>query len=204
MLIPLLAYVEKSNKISIYTYYFLLLFITQTAFPYLFHLFGDKIIFIYKLEIGYIIYIFAGYIIHCHKFYFFSKLIIFLFGIIAFFIHLFGTQILTLKYNKIIKLHKGYLNLPCIIYSCALFLFIKEYNYLLFAIVNKKFINKIGSLTIGPFFIHNVVIESINKFSIIKNLINFNLLFHSFIIFSICIYLSLIIKKIPILKILIP
>ena len=197
-MIPLLAYIEKSKKLRIYIYYFFLLFITQTAFPYLLHLFGGKIIFIYNLDIGYLIYIFAGYIIHNHTFSTFSKLIIFIFGIISFFIHLIGTQTLTFKYNKIIKLHKGYLNLPCIIYSCALFLFIKEFNYLLFSIINKKFINKIGSLTLGPFFIHNAIIESVNKSIKLRSIISFNLLFHSFIIFSICIFLTIIIKKIPI------
>lgn len=204
MMIPLLAYIEKSKKLRIYIYYFFLLFITQTAFPYLLHLFGGKIIFIYNLDIGYLIYIFAGYIIHNHTFSTFSKLIIFIFGIISFFIHLIGTQTLTFKYNKIIKLHKGYLNLPCIIYSCALFLFIKEFNYLLFSIINKKFINKIGSLTLGPFFIHNAIIESVNKSIKLRSIISFNLLFHSFIIFSICIFLTIIIKKIPILNILVP
>ena len=115
-----------------------------------------------------------------------------------------GTKILVFKYNKIIRLHKGYLNLPSILYSCALFLFIKEYSYFIFKFVNRDFINIIGSLTIGPFFMHLTVKETIEKSINFQKLISFNLLFHSFIVFSICIFISAIMKKIPIIKMLVP
>ena len=203
-LIPLLAYVEKSNKMKIYTYYFLLLLFIQSIIPYLISLLGNKIVWIYNLHIGYLIYIFAGYIIHNYNFSKLSKIIIYLLGISSFFIHLIGTKVLTFKYNRIIVLHKGYLNLPCVIYSCALFLFIKEYSCLITKIVNKKYINKIGSLTLGPFFIHLTLIETISKFPKFANVIKFNLLFNSLIIFLLCIIISLIKKKIPLFKILVP
>ena len=120
MLIPLLVYVEKNNKIKIYTYYFFILLITQAAIPYILQLCGNKIIFIYKVNIGYLIYAFAGYIIHNQHFSNKIKIIIYILGILSFFIHLIGTQILYFKYKKIKRIHKGYLNLPSILYSCAL------------------------------------------------------------------------------------
>ena len=43
MLIPLLSFVEKENKMRIYTYYFFLLLLTQSFVPYLFSLFGNKL-----------------------------------------------------------------------------------------------------------------------------------------------------------------
>ena len=69
MLIPLVAFVEKSNKIRIYSYYFFLLLITQAMIPYLIVIFKKNMIWIYKLNVGYLIYIFAGYIIHKSHFY---------------------------------------------------------------------------------------------------------------------------------------
>ena len=97
MLIPLLVYVEKNNKIKIYTYYFFILLITQAAIPYILQLCGNKIIFIYKVNIGYLIYAFAGYIIHNQHFSNKIKIIIYILGILSFFIHLIGTQILNIK-----------------------------------------------------------------------------------------------------------
>lgn len=200
MLIPLLSFVEKKNKIRIYTYYFFLLLLTQSFIPYSFSLLGNKLVWVYKLKIGYLIYIFAGYIIHNYPFSKLSKVIIYIIGIFSFFVHLIGTKILTFRYRTINKLQKGYLNLPCIFHSCSFFLFIKEYSYLVTKIIHKKYINEIGSLTLGPFFMHLTVNETIYKFSKFKKLIDFNLLFHSSVIFSICLILSYILKKIPIIS----
>ena len=204
MLIPLLAFVEKSNKIRIYTYYFILLLITQTFIPYLIRLLKMKIVWIYNLKVGYLIYIFAGYIIHNHKFSKFTKIMIYISGILSFLIHLIGTKVLTFRHKKIKKLHKGYLNLPCIFHSCSFFLFVKENCYLITNLINKKYINKIGSLTLGPFFMHLTVNETFSKFPKFKKLIKFNLLLYSFITFSISIFISYILKKIPLLKIIVP
>ena len=204
MLIPLLAFVEKSNKIMIYSYYFFLLLITQSFIPYLISLFGNKIIWIYRLNIGYLIYIFAGYIIHNNTFSQITRIIIYLLGICAFFVDLIGTKILTYKHKRIILVHKGYLNLPCILYSCAILLFIKEHSNLILMLINQKYIIKIGSLTLGPFFMHLALKETLILFPKLDRLINFNVLLNSLFIFSICIILSALLKKIPLIKILVP
>ena len=204
MLIPLLAYEEKKNRQKIYIYYFFFLLITQTIIPYLISLFGKKIVYIYKLDIGYLFYIFAGNIIHETKLSNKIIIIIYLLGVSSFIIQLIGTKTLSFKYKKIITLHKGYLNLPCIIYSCSLFLFLKENYHLFFSKLSIKYINKIGSLTLGPFFMHLPIQETIEKFTYFNKILSFHLLFKSFAIFSISIALSLLLKRINILNFLIP
>ena len=204
MLVPLVAFIEKSNKIRIYIYYFFILLVTQSIIPYIITLFGNKIIWIYNLNIGYLIYIFAGYIIHNYIFSKFTKVIIYFLGISSFFVDLIGTHVLTFKYKKIIIIHKGYLNLPCILYSCSLFLFLKEYCYLILKIINEKYINKLGSLTLGPFFMHLAIRETFHKFIKFNNLIGFNLIFRSLLLFLLCIFFSYVLKKIPLVKILVP
>lgn len=164
MIIPLPAYVDKSKKIKIYSYCFIVLIITQSLIPYIKNILCPNLAWVYSFNPGYIIYIFPGYIIQNYKFHKKIKLIIYIFGFVALMIHIFGTQILTLRYKTIIQLHKGYFNIPCIIYSCSTFLFIKEYSHYITKIVNKKYINKIGVLTIGPFFIHLPMIDTIIKY----------------------------------------
>ena len=205
MIIPLLAYVQKSEKVKIYSYCFITLLITQTICPYLIKLFEPRLKWIYYINVGYIIYIFAGYIIQNYKFKKIWKIIIYFLGICSLLVHMIGTKILTLKYRKINLLHKGYLNLPCIIYSCAAFLFIKEYTYLLFKIIDRKKINKIGSLTIGPFFMHLPIIDTCKKYY--KSINYFGLqfrLFGGFLICLFCLIITFYLKKIPIIKYLVP
>ena len=96
------------------------------------------------------------------------------------------------------------MNLPCIIYSCSLFLFLKENYHLFFSKLSIKYINKIGSLTLGPFFMHLPIKETIEKFTYFNKILSFHLLFKSFAIFSISIALSLLLKRINILNFLIP
>jgi surface polysaccharide O-acyltransferase-like enzyme len=164
MFIPLIAYVEKNKKIKIYSYCFFSLLITQIIIPYLIKLYKPKMVWVYQINIDKVIYIFPGYIIQNYNFSNSIKLKIYIFGIIGFFIHFYGTQILTLKYGKIILLHKGYENFPCVIYSCSLFLLIKENSHLLFRITNKNYINKIGTLTFGPFFLHLPIKDAYDKY----------------------------------------
>ena len=104
-----------------------------------------------------------GYIIHNYIFSKIFKSLIYYSGIIGLLIHMLGTQFLTLKHKQIIKLQKGYLNLPCFLYSSSLFLFIKDFSILIFKYVNKQNINKVGSLAIGPFFLHIPLIETYHK-----------------------------------------
>ena len=75
-----------------------------------------------------------------------------------------GTEILTLRYKKINLMHKGYDNFPCVLYSCSVFLFIKENVYLIFKKINIIYIYKIGSLTIGPFFLHLPLMQTFDKY----------------------------------------
>ena len=204
MMIPLLAYVEKAKKIKVYSYSFITLLITQALIPYFISLFEPRLLWVYKIKIGYIIYIFAGYIIENYRFEMKRKLLIYLLGFSSLLVHIIGTKILTIRYRRIIKLHKGYLNLPCIIYSCSLFLLLKEYNYLLLKIINRKIINKIGTLTIGPFFMHLPIIDVCKKYFKINVFGLTYRLFGGFLICLICLILTFILKNIPLIKHIVP
>ena len=204
MFIPLVAYIEKLNKIKIYSYCFIILLVTQSLIPYIINVFHLPLVWIYKRNIEYIIYIFPGYIIQNYKFPILYRYIIYILGISGLLIHIFGTQILTLRYRRINLMHKGYFNIPCILYSCSIFLFIKENAYLLLKIINRKYINKIGSLTIGPFFLHLPLIDTFHKYMKIDPY-SFNYRLYGGIFFcTICLIITAILKKIPLFNYILP
>ena len=47
-------------------------------------------------------------------------------GIAGLLIHIIGTQILSIKAGEIVSVYKGYTNLPCVLYSVAVFVFLKD------------------------------------------------------------------------------
>ena len=196
MIIPLLAYVEKQKKIKIYSYCFCTLLITQSLIPYLINIFKLNISWPYKIEVGYIIYIFSGYIIQNHRLQKSINIFIYIIGFFAFLIQLIGCHILTYRHNKINFFHTGFLKLPTILYCNSLFLFIKEYYYLLTKIVTNNVIKKLGSLTIGPFFLHYPVINFFQKYPKIIFGIKLFTFYGGTFICIICFILTYILKKI--------
>lgn len=204
MIIPLIAFVEKTQKLKIYSYCFLTLLITQIIIPYLIKVYKSKMVWVYNIKVDKVIYIFAGYIIQNYNFSHSKKLKIYILGIMCFFIHFYGTQILTIKYGKVIRLHKGYKNLPCVIYSCSLFLLIKENYYLLSRIINKNYINKIGTLTFGPFFLHMIIKKTYDKYFKPNRLSLIYRLFGGIANFFVGLILTYILKKMPFGNFLVP
>ena len=158
----------------------------------------------YDFNSGYIVYIFAGFIIQNYNLNTKFKYLLYIFGIIGLFLRLIISHHLTIKYKIPDRTQINYLNLPIVIYSCSVFLFIKENSEYLFKIINQKYINKIGSLSMGPFFLHYMIIWALPHF-FKYNVFGFNYRFFGFLIISfICFILTSIIKKIPILKYLTP
>ena len=204
MIIPLIAYVDKSKKIKIYSYCFIILLISQVLIPYLIILFEPQLFWPYRIDVNMIIYIFAGYIIQNYKYSHIQKKIIYILGVFGLVIHIYGTQILTIKYRRISSLHKGYLNFPCIIYSCSSFLFIKENSHFLFKLINRKYINKIGALTLGPFFLHLPIKDAYDKYFQPNHFTLTYRFFGGIVLFIICLILTIIIRQIPFGKYLIP
>jgi len=175
MIIPLLAYVKKEDKIYIYSYGFFIILINKGIIPYLIDIFNIRFIWPYKIKAtGYILYIFSGYIIENHKFSRISKKIIYIIGFSFILVQIIGTYILTYKYQGINLTHTGFLKLPTILYSNAFFLFIKDNYYIFSRIFNKNLINKLGTLTIGPFFLHMPLMDFFKKFPIL--ILNIDLL----------------------------
>ena len=205
MIIPLIAYVDKSNKMKIYFYCFLVLFINQSFIPYLIKCFlPNKIVWPYNYNTGYIIYIFIGYIIHNYRINYIFKILIYLFGVLGLLLRLIISHLLTMKNRMPDRTEINYVNLPIVIYSCSVFLFIKEYSTFFFKIINSNFINRVGALSMGPFFLHYMIIWSLphlidyNKYSFTYRF------FGAFIISFVCYIITFLIKKIPIIKYLTP
>ena len=205
MIIPLISTVEAVKKIKIYFYCFIVLFINQSLIPYLINSFKPTLKYWpYNYNFGYIIYLFAGYIIQNYKFKSLYKFLIYIFGIIAVITRIKLAHYKTMKNKKVDSTQLGYVNLPCVIYSCSIFLFIKEYSFLFFKIINIKYINKIATLSMGPFFLHYLVIWTFQYFFKFNEYSFAYRFYGAFIISFICFIITSIFKKIPLIKHLTP
>lgn len=206
MSIPLLASVGKEYRKFIFSYLAIIGFCVNSLVPFICSLFN--ISFNWDLQIGvtsgYLFYVIVGYLLHNYTLQKKWKIIIYILGIAGLFIHIVGTYKLSMEAGYIINKFKGYINVPCVLYSVGLFVFLKE---LVSKYEKKKivlFILKFNKYTFAVYLMHFFVMEifvklfKINTFSIYYRVIG------AFIIFILCCVFTKIIRKIPFGKYLLP
>lgn len=204
--IPLLSLIPKNNRKNIFTYLVIATFLTMSFIPTVCSLIG--LTYNYDLNIpvasGYIIYILIGYLISHYEIPNNKRKLIYLFSAIGLAIHILGTYSLSMQNEQIMQTFKGYLNFPCVLYSTGIFTFFKYFKIpKKLSSVSKKF-DFIDKYTFGIYLIHYFVIDilthllKINIFSIYYRIIA------PIVVIAICIIILYFIKKIPILKNIVP
>jgi len=204
--IPVFSAIEKSKRKEVFTYLFVCSFIFNNLLPFINSVFnlGFNLPIYITVGSGYLLYIILGYLLHNNEV---SKKIeytIYILGILGLLLHIIGTYKLSMEASLIVKTFKEYNNVPCILYSMAIFLFIKKYSI---KIKNKLFyktINFLKDYTFPLYLVHMYVLEIITlKF----NLNNLSILYRlgmPFIVIPISIAIVYIIRKIPIIKKIVP
>ena len=126
--VPLFACLEESKKIVVLKYLAGSCFLLNCLIPFLLTVFKIKIHFPISIAVGsgYLLYLLLGYLFNRLDFSKKEKGIIYLLAFLGLLLHICGTYFLSMETGKIIGTYKGYNNVPCILYSMGIFLFVKE------------------------------------------------------------------------------
>lgn len=204
--IPIISLIQRSERRKWYLYLAVVSFVTVYLLPFLCTLFKVK----YNPSItvavgsGYILYVLVGYLVSHYEVPKKIRITIYIFSVLGLLSHLLGTYYLSISSNKIITIYKGYINVPCFLYSLGIFVLLKNFQV---PIKLTKIFNRIISLdkyTFGIYLIHFFIMDlgtaifKINIYNIYYRI------FAPFIIFIICIAIINIIKKIPYIRIILP
>lgn len=128
MSIPLFAFIPKEKRKSLFTYLAICGFFINSLLPLCATLFG----FSYNdnLHLGvvldYLLYVVIGYLLHEYELSKKFRTVLYLFGMLGLFVHLFGTYYLSMKAGTIVSVFKGYTNVPCVLYAISFFVFMKQ------------------------------------------------------------------------------
>ena len=201
--IPILAFVQKRDRKKIFIYLSLVAFLTVSFFPFLCKIFdlhyNNSLI--VSVGSGYILYVVLGYLISHYDISIKQRYVIYIFAIIGLFLHVFGTYYLSMIHGEIIQTFKGYLNVPCVLYSIGIFTFFKYQN---FNRLRKIKVIKLSQYSFSIYLMHYYVIDIITTIFPINTLSIIYRLFAPIIIIFVCIMISLVIRKIPYLKNILP
>ena len=124
--IPVFSAIQDKEKI--FPYVLTITIICNSLIPFLINVFHMKIHWNLNFSLGggYILYILLGYLLDKIHFTKKQQAVIYSLAIAGLLMHILGTYHLSMNAGKIISTYKGYLNIPCLLYSVGMYVLIKE------------------------------------------------------------------------------
>lgn len=206
LVIPIVSAIDEKKQKNIFLYIIVTSFVLDSLLPLVNTVFNLGLNLSIKLIVGreYLSYVLLGYLLDNNELTKKQKTIVYVLGLIGLLFHIIMTYNLSIEANQIVKTYKGYNNVPCILYSVAVFVFLKDfYNYFKSKKIKSLFIF-VSKYTFAIYLMHFYVMEIIltlfhlDKFSIIYRL------GMPFVIIPICMIITWILRKIPIVKHIVP
>ncbi|WP_304747869.1 acyltransferase [Dubosiella newyorkensis] len=166
--IPFIAFLEQDKKLTVFKIYILFYIVMNAALPFFNNVFQLGLnLTQWRIPIleGFMVYPLLGYVINNIQLTKRFRHIIYFIGLFSLILIIFGTYYESIKINAINEIFKGYLNLPCILYSLSMFCFLRE---IFPKIKNNKmvylFIKWLRPYTFSIFLIHFFFLDSIERF----------------------------------------
>lgn len=198
--IPLFSVVNGDKKKKIFIYLASLAFMLNILIPFVISVFDLKINYSISLAVssGYLFFTITGYLLHKYDLEKRYRLILYILAISGLLMHMIGTYQLSIGAGSIVSTYKGYTNLPTVLYSMGVFVFIKYdlVKIMEFDIIS-KIVNFLNQYTFGVYLIHWFVLSALIKiFNINIRLLSYRLI-GPFVILAISIVMIWLIRKVP-------
>lgn len=204
--IPLFAAVQQELKMKVFKGLAAVAFAIDIIIPFLCSVLQINYTNRFSVDVasGYLFFVLVGYIISRERITKKCRIIIYILGIVGLLMHMLGTYHLSTDAGAIISTYKGYLNLPSVLYSIAVFVVIKQ---IVQKITNEKVLSVIELLsqyTFAVYLMHWFVIDLIKKifspnvYSIIYRVGT------PILVYFVCMLLARCVRKIPIIKNILP
>ena len=201
--IPLFAAVDIKKRKLTFTYIAIIGFILNCFIPFVLKIFNLRISFPISLNIcgDYLIYTIIGYLLCNYELTKRNKYVIYILSILGLLTHIVGTYCLSMNAGKIIDTYKGYCNVPCILYSIGIFVFVKN---ICKKIHNFKLVNFLSKYTFPIYLIHWFILTFVKtEFGINTKSMIYRLGF-PFVVVIVCVFITWILRKVPVLKKIVP
>ena len=205
--LPVFAAIPDDKKKDILFYVCSLTFILNILIPFLISLFNLKIEYSISIAVGggSLFFALAGYLLHKFEISRKYRIILYVLAIFGFLAHCLGTYDLSMAAGEVVKTFKGFTNVPSVLYSIGIFVFIK---YDLIKLMKFNIISKIVKFldyyTFGIYLIHWYLLEFLIRTFNIPNTSILYRLFAPLIVLVLCVIIIHIIRKIPIIEKILP
>ncbi len=204
--IPLIAAVRKEKKNQIYLYTVTVCFVCNIAIPFIINVF--KLDYSFPLSVsvgsGYLLYVLIGYLLSTNDINFKQRIIIYLMALIGLLLQIIGTYKTSIDAGEIVRTYKGYSNLPCVLYSIGVFTAIKSISEKIKSRRFWKVVDFLGKYTFCVYLMQWFIIN----FAISKCGVNVYSMWYRLgfpiLIYTICVMVTIVLRKIPVVKNIVP
>lgn len=205
--IPLFSFLKEEHKETVIGYVVSIAFAFNYLIPFLCSVLEINYVFKIPLDVanGFLIYALIGYLIAKKHVSLKWRLIFYVLSIVGFVLHIGGTYLYSIEAGEIVSIFRGYTNLPCLLSSVGVFVFIKQIGQ---KIKSEKFVQIIEWLsgyTFPIYLVHFYIIELFVE-KVFAN--STHLLVYKFttpfLTFILSIFVAWVMRKIPIIRKILP
>lgn len=165
--IPVLSSIPKEKRQRVFLYCLVAALSVNVLLPFLASLTGGAVNhngnFVFSACSGYLPLAVLGYYLDTYTPARKWRIILYLAGIFGFFLHFFGTWYLSFRDGAINSFFKGYLNVPCVAYSAAVFLLFRVFPFDRLPRRLVKVLTFFGGQTFGIYLIHILLATVIER-----------------------------------------
>lgn len=200
--IPLLSLVPENQRRSGFGYTIIVAFITISVLPTICKLLGISWNSSLQMPVaaGSVILVLIGYWANTYEIPRKWRSALYVAGFLGLLLHIFGTWKLSYDAGEMVTTFKGGLNFPCILYSTAIFVAFRSLE-------SKPFMNKLGrlcnpiaGLCLGVYLLQFFFLDSVALFTSIDTFSMAYRVGGAVVIFTLCLFLSWVLKKIPVIR----
>lgn len=214
LVMPLFAAVRKDKRIKIFTYIIGIALTINFAIPFVLSVlkryaqvdFGWK----FQIYVGfeYLFYVLVGYVIHKKNIKLKFRLIIYAVALAGLLTHIIGTYYETTQAGgRVDPFFKGYYNLPCVLYSTGMFLFLKNAGMKIKSKKAIKFFSYIQGFSFPIYLIHRYFLDVFEKNIHFINLERSSLLYvisATVLAVLLSVVTTMLLRKIPVIRKIVP
>ena len=204
--IPVLAAIPKEKRKSVFSFAAIVTFVINILVPFLIMAFDLNAEWLPSVKVGagYLFFVFVGYLLSEYDLKPIGRVIIYVLGVGGFLLQLLGTYYLSMEKGSVVRDYKGYTNLPCVLYSIAIFVLLKQIGKFVMKGGFKKVIDFLAGYTFPIYLMHIYFKMYCFDFTNLKVDSPAFILCAPLVIIPCCILITMILRKIPLIKHIVP
>lgn len=208
--IPLFASVNKDHRKQVFSYLTVICFIVNCLVPFADSVFqlGLEWPFSVSVASGNLLYLLIGYLLNIYDLKARERVGVYILAIIGLLMHIIGTYRLSIESGAIVQTFKGYDNVPCILYSVGIWVFVKKHGTSIMRSKIGGVIRWIEKYTFGIYLTHYYGIRVVRwVFENVFSVSYVSLLYRlgsPAIIIAISISVIYVMRKLPVIKNIVP